>query len=34
MEEDLEEEGWTNWNEILDDEDVTSQNIDKAFKSK
>lgn len=29
--EELEEE-WENWNEILDDEDTTSQEIDKSFK--
>lgn len=29
--EELEEE-WENWNEILDDEDTTSQEIEKSFK--
>lgn len=29
--EELEEE-WENWNDILDDESTTSQEIEKAFK--
>lgn len=29
--EELENE-WENWNEILDDEDTTSQEIEKSFK--
>lgn len=30
--EDIEDQEWENWNEILDDEDTTSQEIEKAFK--
>lgn len=32
MEDDEQQEDWINWNEILDDEDITSQEIEKAFK--
>lgn len=35
MEDDDQEEvenEWENWNEILDDEDTTSQEIEKSFK--
>lgn len=32
-EEEIEEEmEWENWNEILGDEDITSQEIEKAFR--
>ena len=30
--EDIEDQEWENWNEILDDEDITSQEIEKSFK--
>ena len=29
--EDDEQQDWENWNEILDDEDITSQEIEKTF---
>lgn len=28
------EEEWINWNDILDDEDITSIKIEKAFRKK
>lgn len=30
--EDIEDQEWENWNEILDDEDKTNLKIEKAFK--
>lgn len=32
MEDEEQEEIWENWNEILDDESKTSQEIEKVFK--